>query len=1111
MKVGLRGRGILSVALVVVLLASMVGTAAAESGALVQTPTRQGQYSIMVEREQEAVSSAQVYVRDDIDEIGSIWIEQGKIISGEIRDAEGNLIPEARVLFRTTPFHETTADEDGGFSLMLPANREYELLYELDGRTVSMGYFMIDEEGNMTELIPAETVITLDDEAFTLLDKEDRVYLVEDVVEAFSGTIRGKPQITGVSVTLRAFGLTLLETAVPAGDTWTVGNLCLLLGRNDLTVTTVDTEGVETSVTFILYNTNEDNIDTSRLDEADDDNDGLRNWLEAYCGTDPQAADTDGDGLTDYEELFITLTDPLLADTDENGTPDGEEDFDGDGLTNWQEIRLNGNPYMEDTDGDGLTDAEEYHYGTRLDQADSDGDGLSDKIEIDVGTYPLNPDSNYNGIGDGEETRAYAARGPVLADQQAWPRVEGMLTAEQIASIRITEVEAAHPLLHEGIPGYIDHAYTLSVPGELEDAVLSFELDKALVERMEPGVFEPRIYAFDAETQLISEMEGQWLEANTLSAPVAREGQFLLLNKVAFDIVWETEIRGFADTETSVPAMDITLVIDISGSMADNDPRLIRYLASQEVVRRLNEKDRVSVVLFNNEAYVEIDMTAEKEAVLEILNRGYASGGTAIFAGMEAGLAQFAGSEETPLKVMMILTDGQDNEPYDYTPYVEAAKDDNIVTYTIGLGPDVYEELLRDIIAEPTGGAYYHAEVADALFDQLILMEETIDPDKDGDLLWDEFEQGGIRLGNGVVLYTDPANPDTDGDGLLDGEELEMVLREDGETVHYFRLHSDPTKADSDGDGFDDMEEASQGTNPLRWDVGDRDLAMFAALTYETPGAYASGAFVGDGDREPDETYYFLDFARADEVRGHWSVEDFAHIRCGLDTHFTATTYRNGDALVVAFRGTDGELGEWANNLLGYGVASYHVEELQARAYIEKIARRYPDCDLYITGHSLGGYLAQIAAAHLVQRGLDGGLARVAYFNGMGINIVGVSGLPSMMINNQATLFTLLTLGEAGKLVCHRIAGDIVSGLGAHAGQIITYKPTEEAKQNQARLRSPEPGSFEWLDLFNPVFYGEFVAGIIQEGASRMMQYVWYTHETDSFFYYLRQGGRAGA
>ena len=58
---------------------------------------------------------------------------------------------------------------------------------------------------------------------------------------------------------------------------------------------------------------------------SDFDLDGIVDDAEKGLGTDPQKADTDGDGILDNDEIKIYKTNPLKADTDEDGKSDGYE------------------------------------------------------------------------------------------------------------------------------------------------------------------------------------------------------------------------------------------------------------------------------------------------------------------------------------------------------------------------------------------------------------------------------------------------------------------------------------------------------------------------------------------------------------------------------------------------------------------------------------------------------------------------------------------------------------------------------------------------------------------------------------------------------------------
>ena len=141
-------------------------------------------------------------------------------------------------------------------------------------------------------------------------------------------------------------------------------------------------------------------LSDEELMERDSDGDGLSDYDEIYIyGTDPLNPDTDGDGLTDYEEIYVYGTDPLNPDTDGDGIPDGDEihiygtdplfpDTDGDGLTDCQEVLHTNREECEDPDFDGSFDG---GYGTDPLNPDTDGDGFSDGQEVEMGTDPLDP------------------------------------------------------------------------------------------------------------------------------------------------------------------------------------------------------------------------------------------------------------------------------------------------------------------------------------------------------------------------------------------------------------------------------------------------------------------------------------------------------------------------------------------------------------------------------------------------------------------------------------------------------------------------------------------------------------------------------------------------
>ncbi len=196
------------------------------------------------------------------------------------------------------------------------------------------------------------------------------------------------------------------------------------IGTSSLLVDT-DEDGITDSIevgknSSQPIDTDGDNI-INALD-TDDDDDGLSTRDEILLGTNPLLADTDGDGLSDSQEIGDLMDKPI--DSDADGVIDALDtednlDQDNDGLSDELEAKLNTDPNNKDTDGDGINDFKEVGENqqnpldTDLDgiidaldtsnDLDSDNDGLSDEQEAKLKSNPNNIDSDSDGINDNEE------------------------------------------------------------------------------------------------------------------------------------------------------------------------------------------------------------------------------------------------------------------------------------------------------------------------------------------------------------------------------------------------------------------------------------------------------------------------------------------------------------------------------------------------------------------------------------------------------------------------------------------------------------------------------------------------------------------------------------
>ena len=212
----------------------------------------------------------------------------------------------------------------------------------------------------------------------------------------------------------------------------------------------------------------------------------------------------------------------------------------------------------------------------------------------------------------------------------------------------------------------------------------------------------------------------------------------------------------------------------------------------------------------------------------------------------------------------------------------------------------------------------------------------------------------------------------TDDDYLKDKEELYIYEKGGKKYVGY---NSHPLLEDTDGDGIIDSKEKPD--EKLKWNVSERDMIMFMELSYRDDNYIdrvlnhkkpltESELYKKNGDSKPRYEYMMMN----KELGPYWERKKSYHTSSGLDAVLYETKsdflyLPNGTAQVLAFRGTSDAKDIGADITLGTG--GNPQQGIDAENIMRELAKDKNITNLYLTGHSLGGYLVQRAMVEAYQ------------------------------------------------------------------------------------------------------------------------------------------------
>lgn len=188
-------------------------------------------------------------------------------------------------------------------------------------------------------------------------------------------------------------------------------------------------------------------------------------------------------------------------------------------------------------------------------------------------------------------------------------------------------------------------------------------------------------------------------------------------------------IKGFDLVPEKRPDANLVLLIDVSGSMHDDDKLPLLKKAMRLLVDQMSENDMISIVVYAGAAGTLLEPTkgSDKAKILGALENLQSGGSTAGGEGIRQAYALAEASfGEDKVNRVILATDGDFNvgisNPERLEDFVAAKRDTGIYLTTLGFGRGNYNDVLMQKIAQAgNGNAAYIDSLKEA---RKVLVEE---------------------------------------------------------------------------------------------------------------------------------------------------------------------------------------------------------------------------------------------------------------------------------------------------------------------------------------------------------------------------------------------------